>query len=120
MPRSISQQLDAVHPRMIAMRGEGLRRNPAIADDRRQQGEEIDTALKAAKITRQEAAYQLGYADASSIDRWIAGTENPNFAKLRTLGPRFRRQLWLAQAESIGGVRIEHVVRIPDDVEAAS
>ena len=121
MAKSITQALDTVHPRMAAMRGESVRRNPADVEDRRAQGAEIDAALKFAKLTRQEAAYAMGYADDYTINRWISGAENPNFVKLRTLGALFRRGLLIAQAASIGvGVRVETVVTIVGEVEGAA
>lgn len=106
------------------MRGEGVRRNPADADDRRQLGEEIDEALKLAKVTRKVAAGRMGYGDTTTLDRWCAGrsAETPNFAKLRAIGLRFRRALLFVQARNIGiGVRAKYTVEIDEfDLDEAT
>jgi hypothetical protein len=118
MPSNVAQRLASVHPRMSAMRGESLRRNPANEHQRRVVGGEIDAALTFANISRKAAAHEMGYADDSTINRWISGAENPNFAKLYELGPTFRRGLLVAQARSIGaGVAVQTVVTVTETVE---
>jgi len=102
---TIAKQLPAVHPRMLRAKGEtdpqelGGREK---GEEKRQIGRAIETALDRTRMTKQEAAFAMGYTDSGVMGRWINGTETPQFAKLWTLGERFRQELVIALAEQAG------------------
>lgn len=77
-------------------------------------GRAIETALKAADISKKEAAQTMGYGEnQSTVTAWITGEETPQFAKLWMLGPRFRQELVIALAGLCDiGVEIETIVKI--------
>jgi hypothetical protein len=109
MPSSIDKRLSSVQPQMLRVDGEGDPQRLGTRGEtdpqavgKRAMGRVIETALARASLTKQEAAYAMGYSDAGVIGRWLQGTETPQFAKLWTLGDPFRRELVIALAELAG------------------
>jgi|SRR5688572_16059768 hypothetical protein len=98
MARNDTAVLPAVHPRMLRAKGEA---NPQELG-KRAIGSAIEAALDRARITKQEAAFAMGYTDSGVMGRWINGTETPQFAKLWALGERFKQELVIALAEQAG------------------
>ncbi len=96
MPKSASALAD-VHPQMLRAQSEA---DPQLLG-KREIGRAIEMALDRTCLTKQEAAYAMGYTDSGVIGRWITGTETPQFAKLWTLGSRFQKELVIALAEAI-------------------
>lgn len=78
---------------------------------KREIGRSIEVALDRARLTKQEAAFAMGYADSGVMGRWIAGTETPQFAKLWTLGSRFQKELVIALAELAAQEDADVVIR---------
>lgn len=108
MAEKRSDKLNRVHPRMLRIQGEG---DPQ-ALGMRLVGQAIETALTAAGLTKQEAAFAMGYADSGVMGRWVAGTETPQLAKLWTLGPKFQCAFVIALASSADGIEIETTLRV--------
>lgn len=107
MTKSLADRLDAVHPRMLRANGEG---DPQELG-KQQIGRAIEAALDRARLTKQEAAYAMGYSDSGVMGRWINGTETPQIARLWTLGERFRQEFVIALGEQAGGAEIETTVK---------
>lgn len=105
---------------MLTMRGESLRKPLADLDEARIVGRFVERALVFADITKQDAAFRLGYSDQSAVSRWVAGVETPQLAKLWTLGRRFRTGFLLAVADACSddGARVSHVVTVPEERSA--
>ncbi len=57
---------------------------------KRQVGQAVDYAISMANRTQKEVWAALGHSDGAQLNRWIAGTENPQ------LGPLFAIE-WLRQ-----------------------
>lgn len=112
MADSFRQQLDCLHPQMLKARGEA---DPQLSGEefKRQIGRAVECALDRAGLTKQEAAFAMGYTDSGVIGRWASGVETPQFGRLWTLGERFRVEFVLALAAIAGErVQIETVVRV--------
>jgi hypothetical protein len=109
MAQSVSDELAAVHPRMLKAQGE----SDPLEVGKRVIGRALETAMTRANLTNQEAAYAMGYTDSAVLGRWISGRETPQFAKLWAM-PRltpeqrlvFRRELVIALAEEAQGFEI--------------
>lgn len=88
--------------------------SPDVLDEfKRRLGLAIEHALEAAGISKQDAAYRMGYgSNQATVTNWIKGLETPQFAKLWTLGERFQRELVIALAELSGTIRIDTVLTI--------
>ena len=97
MSKQSASALADVHPRMLRAKGEG---DPQRLG-KREVGQAIEAALDRCRITKQEAAFAMGYADSGVMSRWISGTETPQFAKLWILGTEFQKHLVAALAEQI-------------------
>jgi hypothetical protein len=82
-------------------------------DMKRLIGSAIEKALTSADITKQAAAYEMGYGENHApVSNWIAGKETPQFAKLWTLGAVFQRELVIALANLCQQVEVRTVVTI--------
>jgi hypothetical protein len=92
-------------PRRVALRREGVRKNVAEPAEGRLVGQVIGRALELAGLSRQEVAFTMGYADESSLCRWIAGVETPQFARLWQVAP-LRPALVLAWAEHTEDIEV--------------
>lgn len=73
MSRNIAHELAAVHPQMLKVDSEGLRKKL---------GERVERALAIAGVTKQEAAFQMGYSDPGVVSRWCSAVERPLLDKL--------------------------------------
>ena len=110
MPKNLTSQLDAIPRKAIAMQGEAHRK-PFAEDLPRLIGQAIERALLLSNLSKQEAAWEMGYTDASALSRWISGVETPQFARLFSV-MRLRAALVIALAEIAGNVEVETTVRI--------
>jgi hypothetical protein len=99
MAPSITDRLAGVHPQMLRADSEGDRKN--LADLRPVIGRLVERAFEvmSPRLTKQDAAYRMGYRDAGTVSRWCAGTERPSFDKLFAIAG-FSRALLLAMAEA--------------------
>lgn len=70
---SIPDRLSGVHPQMLRAEHEDNRKKVAAL---------VARAFTLMGITKQEAAYRMGYTDAGTVSRWCSATERPLFDKL--------------------------------------
>lgn len=110
MPRTVTERLASVHPQMLRVESESTSKK--LADAKRAIGHSVARALEIAGITKQQAAYDMGYQDAGTVSRWCSGLERPHFDKLFTL-PRVEDAWILARAECNPHIVVETVVKIP-------
>lgn len=112
MPATLPQRTVTPPRKMLAMDGEALRKPLAEAEFKAVIGRAIERALHLSNLTKQEAAYGMGYGENQApVSRWISGTETPQFAKLWMLGRPFQIALVEALADESGGFTIERVLR---------
>lgn len=109
MPTSIADRLAGVHPQMLRAGIEGDRKK--VADLRPVIGRLVERALELAELTKQDAAYRMGYRDAGTISRWCSAVERPLFDKLFTLDG-FEAAWMLALAERNPKMEVETIVKI--------
>lgn len=92
------------------MRGESVRK--PLAEDALTIGRVIERALALAGISKQDAAFRMGYgSNQAPLSRWIAGVETPQFAKLFAV-PELRAPIVLAFAEVVDAIDITTNVTI--------
>lgn len=104
-----SERLAGVHPQMLKAGSEGDRQK--LADLRPLIGQLVARALQLMGITKQDAAYRMGYDDPGTISRWCSGTERPLFDKLFQV-PGFDVAYVLAMAERNQAMKVETTVTI--------
>jgi hypothetical protein len=80
---SIADRLAGLHPQMLRAESEGDRKK--LADLRPVIGRLVERAIELLGITKQEAAFRMGYRDQGPVSRWCAATERPLFDKLFVL-----------------------------------
>jgi len=102
-----TSRLDAVPRKTLAMRGEGLRK--PLADG--VMGRAIDRAIVLSGLTKQDAAYRMGYQDQSALARWISGVETPQFARLFAV-QELRAPLVQALAELASDVEVTTTITV--------
>lgn len=99
------ERLENLHP---AMAKADLKK----VEWREQVGGAIERALSLAGLTQKEGWALLGHNDGAQLNRWIKGTERPQFDVLFSV-EQLRQPLVLALCELAGaGVEIETTVRI--------
>lgn len=106
MSNSLPDRLDGVHPQMLAMDGESLRKKVAV-------GKSIERALAIAGLSQKDAAGQMGYSDQGTVSRWCAGVERPHFDKLFDLDG-FEEAWMKARAECNARVTVRTVIEIQE------
>lgn len=111
MDSKVTNQLAAVHPKMLASSIAPDRKPLAEADWRRHIGQTIERALELAHLTKQEVSDSMGYADQSALSRWISAVERPHFDKLFSVD-RFYDAWVIACAEANPRIEVETVVRV--------
>ena len=104
MSQKPTSALDQVHHKMLRVEGEADRKRLGI-------GRSVERALVIAGLTKQEAAYQLGYSDQGVISRWCSGIERPQFDKLFEL-PGFEAAWIEARAETHPAMTCRTVIEI--------
>lgn len=104
MARSVADRLSDVHPKPLRVGGERDHKKLAVAKD-------VERALEVAGISKQEAAYQLGYADPGVVSRWCSGVERPLFDKLFALDG-FLEAFIQVLAQHSPTMEVETLVRI--------
>jgi transcriptional regulator with XRE-family HTH domain len=100
---TLADRLNAVHPKMLRADGE--------SDRKKLVGRRVERALSLARLTQQEAAYAMGYADQGVVSRWCSGLERPHFDKLYALDG-FTIAWVLALAEGTPEIDVETTIRI--------
>lgn len=103
MPESVRDRLADVHPQMA---GFGPQKSGLLV------GQLIARAFDYAGLEVKEAAAAMGYAEPTTVYRWLSGREQPNFDKLLTLGEKFQEGLVIGLATACASVRVETTVRV--------
>lgn len=109
MASTLTDRLSSVHPKMLRARGESDRKN--LADAKREVGQDIERALEASHISKQAAAFQMGYEDQGTVSRWCSGLERPQFDKLNAL-PGFEAAYLIERAKRHPEMVVETTVKI--------
>jgi hypothetical protein len=102
MPPTMRAKLDAVHPQMLRADSDGHRKKVA---------ERVERALQLVGLSKQDAAYQMGYSDAGTISRWCSGAERPLFDKLFAI-EGFEDAYLVALAERNPRMAVETVITV--------
>lgn len=105
MGSSVADRLADVHPRMLGMGAKGDPQKTGLVV-----GQLLARALDYAGIEVKEAAARMGYGDPTTLYRWIAGKEQPNFEKLSLLGDKFNEGVALGFASSCRTLRVRWTV----------
>lgn len=71
------------HPQMLRVDSEGDRKQ--LADLRQFVGRIVERALALMGVSKQDASYQMHYADQGTLSRWCSGLERPALDKLLTI-----------------------------------
>jgi transcriptional regulator with XRE-family HTH domain len=75
-------------------------------DPKRRVGQAVERAFKLANLSQKEVAAKLGHNDSAQVNRWIAGTERPQFDALFAI-ESLRAPIVIALAEMAGeGVEV--------------
>src|SRR6188474_2367179 len=92
-------KLGAVHPQMLRA---GSPADPRKSGDEhgKQIGQAFEWALDRARVTKQEAAFRMGYTDSGVIGRWVSGKENLQLARTRMIGEPFFQEFLIALAQT--------------------
>lgn len=78
MAPTVTDRLAGVHPQMLKAQGEGLRRKLVV-------GRRVERTFELLGITKQDAAFRMGYSDSGVVSRWCSAMERPLFDKLETI-----------------------------------
>ena len=105
MPRSVDRPVPDPPRKMLAAKVCGDRKPLAEGI-----GQAVERAITLARLTKQDVAFRMGYADQSTLARWISGVETPSFARLWMVED-LRAPLAVALAE-LAQCEVETVVRI--------
>jgi transcriptional regulator with XRE-family HTH domain len=101
--------------RIRGLKGETRSKPLAEQEEAARYGRALERAIEDSGLTKQEAAFRLGYTEQSMISRWIAGQENPPMPRLFVkLGERFKQAWVLQMAKQTNGVNVETVMRIAE------
>lgn len=104
------ERLNSIHPQMLRVEDEGDRKQ--LAEGRRARiARAVERALEIAGVTKQQAAFAMGYTDQGPVSRWCSGVERPLFDKLFGV-PGFEDAYLVALAERNPRVELETTVRI--------
>jgi hypothetical protein len=103
--------LDSLHPQMLRA---GSPADPQKLGEAHsaQIGQAFEWALDRARITKQEAAFRMGYTDSGVIGRWISGKENLQIARTRLIGEEFFTEFLVALAQTCAGVAVRTVIEL--------
>lgn len=78
MASTVADRLNSAHPQMLRVESESDRKKLAV-------GRRVERALELLGITKQAAAFAMGYADSGVVSRWCTAVERPLFDKLETI-----------------------------------
>jgi hypothetical protein len=80
MATTVAERLAGVHPQMLRVEHEGDRKK--LADLRPVIGQLVERAFALMGISKQDAAFRMGYRDPGTVSRWCTAVERPLFDKL--------------------------------------
>lgn len=105
MAATVDARLAGVHPQMLRV---------ASDSDRKKIAERVERTLELLGVSKQDAAFRMGYTDPGTVSRWCSGVERPHFDKLFVLinddGLTFEDAWVIATAEK--NPRMEVVTQI--------
>lgn len=104
MSEHSTDPLAGVHPPMLRSEHEAGRKRLGI-------GQSVERALAIAGLTKQDAAFQLGYSDQGVMSRWCSGIERPQFDKLFAIDG-FEEAFIKARAEQHPAMTCRTVIEI--------
>jgi hypothetical protein len=110
MAASIADRLADVHPKMLRAEGESDRKK-LVEDLRPVIGRLVERAIALAGLTKQEAAFAMGYSDQGAVSRWCSGVERPQFDKLFVV-KGFKLAWLLAIAEDSKEIEVETTIKV--------
>jgi hypothetical protein len=103
MPRQSAEALANVHPQMLRMRGEADRKK--FADCSKEAvGRALERAIAMSGLSKQEAAFAMGYSDPGTVSRWCAGTERLHVDKVMAVADL--RQPFALQLAKLSGAKV--------------
>lgn len=109
MAHSIANQLNGVHPQMLRA---GSETDPQkLAALKSDIGRSVERTLELLGMTKQEAAFAMGYTDQGVVSRWCSGIERPQFDKLFLI-EGFEDTWLLARAKRNPNMVVETTVTI--------
>lgn len=119
MAPSVSQRLDGIPRKQLAMRGETLLKKLEVDEEsRRLVGRVVKRAIEHAAITAKAASIRMGLSDDGvQVSRWCAGTEPPSLVRLLAV-PELRDGLSIALAELNERAEVRTVISLPKRVSA--
>lgn len=109
MATTLQKRLADVHPKMLRVDGEG--------DRKKLVGRDVERSLELIGISKQDAAWRMGYSDPGTVSRWCAGTERPHFDKLEQIDG-FDEAWMKAKAERNARVTVRTVIEIQERASA--
>lgn len=109
MGSTLANRLDGVHPQMLRAEGEGDRKK--VAEHRERVGRLVERALILTGLTKQQAAYEMGYSDSGVVSRWCSGAERPLLDRL-FLVSGFEDSWLIAQAEGNPRAEVERTIKL--------
>lgn len=112
MPMSLPGLIGATprkKPARATLRGESP--SKALGCDRI--GRVVERAFELAHLTKDQASREMGYADASTVSKWIAGEVPVQVSRLWSV-PQLRAAFIVALAEDAGdgAVTVERTLRV--------
>lgn len=107
--RTVADRLADMHPQMLRVDPAADRKK--LADLRAVIGRLVERALELLGVTKQDAAFQMGYKDAGAVSRWCSAVERPLFDKLFAL-EGFEVAWVLAMAERNTRIEVATVITI--------
>jgi len=104
-----SERLAAVHPQSLRAGFASSADGPRMSGEasRARIGQCFEWALDRARLTKQEAAFRMGYTDSGVIGRWISGMERVQLDKLHLIGVGFWQEFVIALAQDCEGVEVK-------------
>ena len=113
MASTLTDRLNGIPRKPLAMRGEGLHKKVVDPESRALVARAIALALGHSGLNGKEAAFEMGYGDDQSpISRWVAGVEPPQMARFLSV-PELRYGLSVALAEMSDGAEVKTIVTFP-------
>lgn len=97
-------------PQMLRVDGE--------PDRKKLVGRDVERSFELLGISKQDAAYRMGYSDPGTISRWCAGTERPHFDKLEAIRG-FDQAYMKAKAERIPRTRRVTIIELIEEEQAS-
>lgn len=109
MSSTMREQLNTAHPQMLRAEHDGDRKK--VAEHRERVGRLVERALVLTGLTKQQAAYEMGYSDSGVVSRWCSGAERPLLDRLFLIAG-FEDSWLIAQAEGNPRAEVERTIKL--------